>query len=295
MSQSVDSEWIDIARAGTFKSGNGIHTTFSASTFDKLINGFDERTRRIPLVFGHPSTNAPAYGWVSALRRSGNVLQAKFKQVHEDVKQLVKNGNFKNVSISISPDLSFLSHVGLLGAAQPAISGLREVTFADNTGYLVFEFSPEDMREEINRLRAEIEELARTLEATLKDKDVISKKLTEASDQQTEFNYNSKLERLKATVNAGKVSPAEFSMIEPFARALLDSAPMLTFSDSPEPVHAVDALIKILEARPVDERFLNFADLVHPSLKKKNNAFYESGSAFGEPFDIDGPDPAYLI
>lgn len=242
--------WIDIARTGTFTAGNGKKTTFTTGDFDRLAGGFDESKRRVPLVFGHPKDNAPAYGWVESLRRAGNVLQAKFKQVHNDVKTLVDNGNFKNVSISVNPDLSFLHHVGLLGATQPAIPGLREVSFADSADYLTFEFGVDELQEELERLKEEVAQLKAQLE--------------EQQSREQEKDKEGKLERLKDTVKQGKVTPAEFALLEPFAMALLESNSMLTFAASPEPVHALDAFIDIFESRGVSPLCLNFADFMTP-------------------------------
>ena len=265
--------WIDIARTGTFTAGNGKKATFTAGGFDRLIDGFDGGQRRIPLVFGHPKDNAPAYGWVEALRRSGNILQAKFKQVHEDVKTLVDNGNFKNVSVSVSPDLSFLHHVGLLGAVQPAIPGLKEVSFADSADCLTFEFSADELQEEIARLKEEVAQLKAQLDAQ--------------QSREEEKDRESKLERLKDTVNQGKISPAEFALLEPFAMALLESDSMLTFAANPEPVHALDAFIDMLESRPVSPLFLNFADFAAPAHSSQGDA--ERRDA------LTRENPAYII
>lgn len=269
---SQEDTWIDIARTGTFKAGNGRATNFTSEIFDRLIQGFDERTRRIPLVFGHPATNAPAYGWVEALRRTGSTLQAKFKQVHEDVKTLVRKGNFKNISISISPDLSYLHHVGLLGAAQPAIPGLREVSFSDSADCLTFEFTPEEAQEELALLKEELAQLRAILE--------------QKQNKQEEQDKQSKLARLKDTVRQGKVSPAEFALLEPFAIALLESDSMLTFAASPEPVHALDAFIDMLNARPVSPLFVNFAEFA----PTPGHIAHTGQSEDGKPLD-----PAYII
>ncbi len=313
--------WIDIARTGTFAASSGERVTFTSELFDKLVNGFDEENRRVPLVFGHPQTNAPAYGWIEALRRVGTTLQAKFKQVHEDVKTLVRNGNFKNISISLSSDRSFLHHVGLLGAAQPAIPGLREVTFADSAGYLTFEFSREGRQDEITKLEGELAALRKKWDeqehrAALTDEEAQRSRTTkpetreDADDQDDEISRlkaelaalraqleeqldrdakqgkADKLERFKRTVNQGKVSPAEFASFLPFVTALLDSGPMLTFAAGEAPKHAVDALAEILEARPINPIFQNFGLLVHPLHAQPNE---DARTA------KDSGNPAYLI
>lgn len=264
-------EWIDIARTGTFTAGNGKKTTFTSGDFDRLIENFYKNQCRIPLVFGHPKENAPAYGWVEALRRTKNILQAKFKQVHEDVKKLVRGGNFKNVSISISPDLSFLHHIGLLGAVQPAISGLREVSFADSADCLTFELNPEEIQEEIESLKEEIEQLREELEAQRKKEETESKE--------------KRLKRIQDAVVQGKVNPGEFANLKPFIMALLEANSMLTFADRPEPVHAVDALAEIFEARPITPLFTNFSEF-----RKPQHIIDQE-----EALKLDQDNPAYII
>ena len=280
-----DNLWIDIARTGNFTAGNGQQVLLTADCFDKLITGFDANMRRIPLVFGHPRDNAPAYGWVEGLRRMGNTLQAKFKQVHEDVKALVRSGHFKNVSISLSPDKASLYHVGLLGAVQPAIPGLREVSFAHSGGdLLVLEFSAPNEKEP-DEQEAALEWLEEEIERLKNEAKQLRSQLEEQQEKLSAKDKEAKLARLKDTVDQGKVSPAEFALILPFATALLESESMLTFSHRPEPVHPLDAFTDILEARGQSHLFLNFSDFMTPlhskdneentaKLKQKNPAYF---------------------
>ena len=273
--------WVDIARTGTFTASNGQQVPLTADCFDRLITGFDENMRRIPLVFGHPKDNAPAYGWVEGLRRMGNTLQAKFKQVHEDVKALVRSGNFKNVSISLSPDAAFLYHVGLLGAAQPAIPGLREVSFADSSDRVILEFDPDE--QQLEEREAVLKNLEEEIERLKTEAGQLRAVLTEQQNKLSAKDKEARLERLKKTVDQGKVSPAEFALFLPFATALLESESMITFSHRLEPVHPFDALAAIFEARSKSPLFLNFADFVKPlhskgdeeagKFKQKNPAY----------------------
>lgn len=269
------SEWTDIARTGTFTASNGQAVALTAADFDRIVEGFDERERRVPLVFGHPKTSAPAYGWVESFRRMGDVLQARFKQVHEDVKTLVRNGHFKNISVSLSADKSSIRHIGLLGAAQPAISGLREVSFSEESGELVLEFGVEEcfalgpdgttrLERELVEARAELAELRSREAANARER---------------------RLERLRGTVKAGKVTPAEMKGFLSFAEALMQEETEIRFSEESEPVNAVDALIEILEARPVSPLCMNFSELARPGHT------VEEGEASGRIAE----NPAYLV
>lgn len=95
---------------------------------DKFNNQKSDELRDVPLVIGHPKTNSPAFGRVEHLKRDGNYLLAKFKDVTDTIKDAVNNGHYKKLSISVNPNYR-LNHIGLLGAAQPAIAGLGDVQF----------------------------------------------------------------------------------------------------------------------------------------------------------------------
>lgn len=96
-----------------------------------------------PIVIGHPKDDASsfAYGWVDQLKRQGDTLLGKFKQVDSGFEQLVKDGNLKNRSIRILKGANGfkLGHVGWLGASPPAVAGLKPVDLSSADE--VFDFS----------------------------------------------------------------------------------------------------------------------------------------------------------
>ncbi len=121
----------EIFRTGTHTSLNGQTKDFSETDLDTIASSYDPQQHEAPIVIGHPETNAPAYGWIDKLKRVGDRLIAFPKQVSNEFAELVKTGAFKKRSISITPDLQ-LNHVGFLGAAAPAVKGLKDVEFAEN-------------------------------------------------------------------------------------------------------------------------------------------------------------------
>lgn len=256
---------------GAFNDSLGRAQTITGQDVEKLIAGFDKTDRRIPLVFGHPKINAPAYGWVEALRRIGDVLQAKFRQLHDDVKKLVRNGNYKDVSIALAPDKSRIVHGGLLGAVQPAILGLREVEFSDQNSAIVIEFnqhSAEDlqqMRQSLNTEWTELRKLQQEMNAKKREE---------------------RITRLRDTVNQGKVTPAEMSMFTAFAEALEDANTVIQFSGDSTPVHTVDALADILEKYPYKGIDLDFSLLARKPSDWAAQQYTEA---------IADTNPAYLI
>lgn len=132
----METDWIDVCKAGTFTAKNGQDVTLTREDLDAIAAGYNPGIREAPLVFGHPDTDHPAFGWASSWRtvreqRDGvmeHVLQARFRQVPQEVVDLVRQGHFKKVSLSLMPDKRTVRHVGLLGAAQPAVPGLKSVS-----------------------------------------------------------------------------------------------------------------------------------------------------------------------
>lgn len=135
-------KWIEIARTGTFTDSAGRPQTFTPGDLDAIARSYDPQKRDAPLTFGHPASDrAPAYGWVEKLKSEGGKLYANFSQVPEQVRALVDAGHYRHVSMSLMPDRVSLRHVALLGAAQPAIDGLRAVEFADGGDAITVDFA----------------------------------------------------------------------------------------------------------------------------------------------------------
>jgi len=140
----------EIFRTGTHTSLNGQTKDFSESDLDTIASSYDPQQHEAPIVIGHPETNAPAYGWIEKIKRVGDRLIAFPKQVSNEFSELVKTGAFKKRSISITPDLQ-LNHVGFLGAAAPAVKGLKDVEFSENVDELEFaSFELEEFNDEFN-------------------------------------------------------------------------------------------------------------------------------------------------
>lgn len=131
---------IEIFRAGTHVAVDGREITFSAADVDELAATYDPALSEAPMVVGHPTLSAPAYGWAKSLAAKDGVLYAEPHQVDADFADLFNKGRFKKRSASIyladtpgnpTPGKLYLRHIGFLGAAAPAIKGLRDAQFAD--------------------------------------------------------------------------------------------------------------------------------------------------------------------
>ena len=133
----------EIFRTGTWTSDKGITKNYSEEDLDKIVANYNSEDPA-PIVIGHPENNSPAFGWIDSIKRVADRLIAVPKQLNDKFVDLVKNGSFKKRSISITPDFK-LNHVGFLGAAAPAVAGLKEIQFSSDEELHNFssDFNPE--------------------------------------------------------------------------------------------------------------------------------------------------------
>lgn len=141
----------EIFRTGKWTSDKGVSKEYTESDLDQIVSNYNSDDPA-PIVIGHPQTNSPAYGWIDKIKRVADRLIAVPKQLNEDFVKLVKAGSFKKRSVSFTPDLK-LNHVGFLGAAAPAVTGLKEIQFNLGEDLLSFssEYLPDLIDEEINQ------------------------------------------------------------------------------------------------------------------------------------------------
>lgn len=150
-------DWFDVFRCGTHLDHSGKWRTFTETDIDKAIASY--KSDSAPIVVGHPTLNAPAFGWIQQFRRQGPTLQARASRVADEFADLVKRGLYKNRSISFNSDGTF-RHVGFLGAAAPAVKGLEDIQFADKG-----EFITMDTAETVQTEQAAAQEQAEEVQA----------------------------------------------------------------------------------------------------------------------------------
>jgi hypothetical protein len=123
-------QWLELFRSGDY----GDKGTFSDSDLDEIVRNFDPSFHEPPAVIGHPTQDAPAYGWVAGLQRSGSKLLGRLRQVDPNFEEMVKSGRFKKRSIALYQTGKgwMLRHVGFLGAQPPEVKGLANATFRED-------------------------------------------------------------------------------------------------------------------------------------------------------------------
>lgn len=135
----IEGQLVEIFRAGRHTNDAGEALVFSESDIQALAAGYNPALREAPLTVGHPQSNAPAYGWVKSLQAtSDGRLLMQAGQVDPAFAQVVKEGRYKKRSASFYPPNHpnnprpgswYLRHVGWLGAQQPALAGLPDISF----------------------------------------------------------------------------------------------------------------------------------------------------------------------
>ncbi len=117
-------DWVEIFRAGDQVARDGTAFKFTAADLDQMIESH-QAGFRAPLVIGHPKENDPAYGWADQLKRDGNSLFAKFRDVTPEFAAAVDAGHYRSRSVRVIKDLAsgkwLVDHIGFLGAQRPAI------------------------------------------------------------------------------------------------------------------------------------------------------------------------------
>ena len=139
--------WIEVFRTGTQTDSRGNESDYTAERLDSIAELYNSKVAEddsfmAPVVKGHPASDAPALGWVERLARRGEFLVAKLKGIDPELAGEVQNGNFASVSISLYPD-NMLRHVGFLGAAAPAVRGLRRPNLRSGSEYAEYEHQPD--------------------------------------------------------------------------------------------------------------------------------------------------------
>ncbi|MGV1939516.1 hypothetical protein ACQZ5D_03505 [Agrobacterium sp. 22-211-1] len=140
---------IEVFRPGTFKSMEGIELTYTAADLRAMADGYDYETAPAPVVVGHPSTDAPAFAWAKSFDfdATTNRLYATVDEINPAFAEEVKKGAYKKVSLQLfSPDQPanptpgtwYPKHIGFLGGAAPAVSGLKNIAFSSSEGSATF-------------------------------------------------------------------------------------------------------------------------------------------------------------
>lgn len=130
----------EVFYVGTHTAMNGRKLTFTQADLQASAAAYDPALFAAPLVIGHPTTDAPAMGWLGKLdvTAEGRMRSVDPTDVHPEFAALVNDKRFPRVSMSFftpdapdnpKPGVWYPRHLGYLGAAQPALTGLKVANF----------------------------------------------------------------------------------------------------------------------------------------------------------------------
>ena len=137
---------VEIFKIGRHKPMSGDTINFLDSDLAQIAQSYDGKAHPAPIVIGHPQTDAPAYGWVTGLEVKDGKLVADFADIEPEFSALVKAKRYRKISASFwspsapsnpTPGQWSLKHVGFLGAASPAVPGLKDAEFNANESGIV--------------------------------------------------------------------------------------------------------------------------------------------------------------
>lgn len=163
-------DWIEVFQSGTRPDSKGRVCTFTNADLDQVVGNM--ALGPVPAVLGHPKHNDPAYAWAhdGGVKREGDSLFVKFVDINPDFEAGVDSGAYRNRSLSLFKDPVHgwrMRHVGWLGAAAPAIDGLKPLDYSASVDD--YEFSSEDL--DVGYALADTAELLRGLREQLIAKD----------------------------------------------------------------------------------------------------------------------------
>lgn len=243
---------VEMFRTGTFTPMRGGSITFTAADLAAVADAYDAGNSPAPVVVGHPATDAPAYGWVDRVdfdRNSGK-LNGTLRDVDPAFAAAVREGRYKKVSASFFlpdssgnpvPGVHYLRHLGFLGGAAPAVTGLKPVSFSAEAGTVEFstDLDPRDLAAQeaattIAALRAEIASLRQELDALKPaEKPAESPEFAAMRSEIAAVRRDNLDHELEKLIDQGRLLPAFKAEVLEFA-ARLDMAETVSFSEGVE-------------------------------------------------------------
>jgi len=131
--------WIKIAKAGQQTTTKGKTFTYDIPGMDKTISQYSPYSHEAPVVVNNPKDSDPAMAWVERLKREGNLLFAKFRDIMPEFMEMLNKDAFPKQTIRLYPDLS-LCHVGFYGPT-PDIRGLSGINYKEGGVTMIFDYN----------------------------------------------------------------------------------------------------------------------------------------------------------
>ncbi len=123
-----EKKYYEIFRAGSYPQG-----TFTEEDIKQIAENYDPELLEAPISIFHWGDRF-AYGWINELKAEGEKLMASFKDVSEELKQLVAEKKLKRHSVELYKNFNekgtYLKALAMLGAETPAVKGMQPIEFS---------------------------------------------------------------------------------------------------------------------------------------------------------------------
>ncbi len=255
--------WVEIFKTGKHTDSQGNTKDWTESDLDKIA-AYNAEEHEAPVVVGHPKDNAPAYGWVDGLKREGNKLLAKFKDMAPEFVEMLRQKRFKKRSIALYPDLR-LRHVGFLGATAPAVKGLKDFEFNDGEHDVTEVEFEEHTEKQKPAQKPEPQKIAANSAATQDYSERINELETEIEEMKSERRKEKFGAFCDSLLRAERMLPSERDAVMGIMEYL--DGGELEFADGSE-ADAVKTFRDLLMKRPKILHFKEFANGKHDEKEK---------------------------
>lgn len=176
-------DWTEIFRAGDYGAKGG----YTEADLDLIVANFNS-SDQVPIVVGHPATDAPAWGWLAEVKRAGKVLMGKVGELHKDFATALAENKFRNRSVRIARTAAGpkLLHLGFLGAVLPQVEGLKTAAFAGEGERTDYGFDLPEQADKPKEKTMLTDEQAAQLQADLKkaQDELAAEKAARATDKE---------------------------------------------------------------------------------------------------------------
>jgi len=214
-------EGVEVLRVGKFVDMHGNEVIVTDADLPKIVENFDNRTEDVAMVLGHPKkqkwmtlkSDTPAAGWVSKFYVKGKKLLMDIKDIPLTVARWINSKSFRKISLGMQRTGNgyAVGHVGLLGAAPPAVTGLADfpqVKFKKNDDAIVISVDLAEGGQEVKRSEA-IALLKKAGVKAMLYADTVSDELVVALAEQVEGDAEKVAEAEKKAEEAKAAADAE--------------------------------------------------------------------------------------
>lgn len=270
---------IEVFRTGLHTDANGTERNWTRADLQKIADDYNAGNHEAPVVIGHPTDNAPAYGWVKSLELDGDELLAELHDVQPEFQDWVNRKLFKKRSISLYPS-GLLRHVGFLGAQPPAVKGLKDFEFTAGDPFQEYSYddkttevtmTPEEFQKKLEELSQQVASLtksvsdltvARDAEKARADKaeEELNKTAAEFADAKTKKTKAELTQFCDKLVEDRRLLPANKQAVLEFAEGLAGGATVINFSDGKKE-SPLDAFKTLMSKMPqLSDLSMDFSD-----------------------------------